>query len=247
MLSDSSRSLNNFVKAFSILSKPWAVKYVIFSALLSFIVFLLFLFLAYQYGDDIGSYFYDLIPIKSSFGWFSVLMEWISRLLLILIIIFAFKYIVLIITAPLMSVLSEKVEKHYGGGYVEPVGISGQLKSVVRGSTLAIGNLLKELFISIPVLALSLIPGVFVFSTPFLFLIQSYFAGFGNFDFYMERHLNIRESKKFARQNRMAVSVNGALFLMLLIIPVIGVLLAPSVGTIAATLTGVDLMDDGDF
>ena len=77
-----------------------------------------------------------------------------------------------------------------------------------------------------------------------IFLVQSYYAGFGNMDFFMERHLNNRDSRRFVSNNKGVAVANGAVFLLLILVPFVGVFVAPTFATIAATLSGIELLDE---
>ena len=72
-----------------------------------------------------------------------------------------------------------------------------------------------------------------------IFLVQSYYAGFGNFDYYLERRATVKESVRYIRQKRGLVIGNGAGFMLLLLIPVLGLFLAPVMSTIAATKSAI--------
>ena len=96
MFSDIGIAVDHFFKAFTILRKPWAIKYVIASALISLFTAIAFIYLAFQFGDNLGNYLFSLIPVESNIEWLNTVFEWISRILLWLSIIFLFKYIYLL-------------------------------------------------------------------------------------------------------------------------------------------------------
>ncbi|NNE27008.1 MAG: hypothetical protein HKN09_09215 [Saprospiraceae bacterium] len=245
MISDIIRSFNAYGRSVNYLFKPWSIKYVIASGLLSLLTLVAFILVIYFYGDNlIDSLFLALTPKALSIEWLVVVFEWLTRILLWLGLIFIFKYIVLIITAPIMSLLSESVEIHLTSNTIPQLGFKDQIKSMVRGTRLALSNVVREILITIPTLLLSFIPGFALFTTPFLLVVQSYYAGFGNFDFFMERRYNIRESRIFMNRHRGLAIGNGFLFLSFLLVPIVGVLLSPPLSTIAATVASLDLMDN---
>ena len=75
-------------------------------------------------------------------------------------------------------------------------------------------------------------------------LIQAYYAGFGNLDYFMDRHYSVKDSIAFVNRNKGVALGNGLGFLALLAIPIIGVFLAPTLGVAAATLSGIDCKND---
>ena len=82
-------------------------------------------------------------------------------------------------------------------------------------------NLGKEFLVTIPILLLKFIPVVNIFSTILLFLVQAYYAGFGNMDYTLERHLKYRESINFVGKHKGIAIGNGIVFILFLLIPVI--------------------------
>lgn len=239
MISDIIKAFNSYGEASQYLTKPWAIKYVIISALLSLVTLAAFISVIVIYGDNI----LNLFPWEISIAWLQSVIEWIIIIALILGLLFIFKYIILIITAPVMSLLSESVEIHLTTNTIPHLGIKDQIKSMARGTALALSNIIREILITIPLLIMSLIPGFAVVTTPLLFAVQSYYAGFGNFDFFMERRYNIRQSRIFMNMYKGYAIGNGFIFLALLFIPIIGILIAPSLSTIAATLNAIKLID----
>ncbi|MGB6267718.1 MAG: EI24 domain-containing protein, partial [Olleya sp.] len=94
-----------------------------------------------------------------------------------------------------------------------------------------------------PILLLKFIPVVNIFSTALLFLVQGYYAGFGNMDYTLERHYNYKNSIHFIKQNRGIAIGNGVVFILFLLIPVIGVILVLPLSVTAASLSTVKLMN----
>jgi len=69
------------------------------------------------------------------------------------------------------------------------------MQQLMRGIRINVRNLLLELLITLPVLLLNLIPVIgSIIATVILFLTQSYYAGFGNMDYTLERHFGYGDS-----------------------------------------------------
>ena len=73
-------------------------------------------------------------------------------------------------------------------------------------------------------------------------MVQSYYAGFGNMDYTLERHYNYKDSINFVRRNRGIAIGNGLVFIMFLLIPFIGVILVLPLSVTAASLSTVKLI-----
>jgi len=233
------------VKGSEYYSRSFFIKYLLFSGLLSLSFFILLVALIYWWGDNLGLSLVEGIKgnaldsgiLKSIISVISVLAMW-------LLVLFIFKYIVLIIVAPIMSVLSEKVEGELTGEAVDPnLSIGNQLYLVGRGLRIAVSNLGRELFLTFGLFILGFIPGFAVITTPLIFIVQAYYAGFGNLDLFMERHFNTRGSRQFVSRHKGVAVANGMVFLLLILIPFIGAFLAPALATTAATISGVDLLE----
>ena len=132
--------------------------------------------------------------------------------------------------------MSEKVERQLTGAPSEvPISVNKAVKDLIRGLTIALRNITRELFFT---LLLFILGVILPFLSPFIavavFAVQAYYAGFGNLDFTLERHKDVRGSIAFARQNRGLCLGNGTAF-MLLLFTVVGFLFALPLGAIAGT------------
>jgi len=164
----------------------------------------------------------------------------IAGILSMLIFIIFFKNILQVVLSPFLSPLSEKVETKLTGDMVSSPPFWSTLW---RGASVAIGNIVRELFYLIPLLILGLFPLFSIPSLVLVFLVQAYYAGAGNIDYCLERHLNRKESKRFIKKHRWYTIGNGAIFL-LLVGTGIGILFAPTLATIAGTIGTVERLDE---
>jgi CysZ protein len=77
-----------------------------------------------------------------------------------------------------------------------------------------------------------------------IFLVQAYYAGFGNMDYTLERHYGYKESIQFVKRNRGLAIGNGVLFIAMLIIPIIGVILVLPLSVAASTTETIRLIQE---
>ena len=149
------------------------------------------------------------------------------------------------ISAPFMSPVSEKIETHLLGEDSNLVyqhrntSFQAQLWRCIR---INIRNLFMELWLTIIILIISLIPVIGWFTSILLFFIQAYYAGFGNMDYTLERHFKYKESLAFVRKNRGIAIGNGIVFMLFLLIPIIGVILVLPLSVTAASRETIKLL-----
>lgn len=249
MISGLISGLKAYMEGSEYYSRPFFIKYLLISGVLSLAAFLLLVGLIYEWGDNLGLALASGVSGNNAIsGVVSSVISVLSVLLLWLVIIFIFKYIILIVVAPVMSVLSERVESDMTGEQVSSsLSISNQLYLMARGVRIALSNLARELIITIGLLLASLIPGTAIITTPLIFIVQAYYAGFGNLDLFMERHFDRKESRSFVSRHRGEAIANGSVFLLLLLIPFVGAFMAPSLATVAATVSGVKLLEEEEL
>ena len=134
-----------------------------------------------------------------------------------------------------MSPVSEKIERHLLGNQHLSQRNTTFSQQLWRGIRINLRNLSKEILITIPILLIGFIPVVGIFSTVLLFLVQSYYAGFGNMDYTLERHYNYKDSINFVNKHRGLAVGNGIVFMLLLLVPVIGIILVLPLSVVSAT------------
>jgi CysZ protein len=76
-----------------------------------------------------------------------------------------------------------------------------------------------------------------------LILLQAYYAGFGNMDYTLERHLNYKNSINFIQKNKGYSIGNGIIFMACLFIPVIGIIIVLPLSVTAASLKTIELLN----
>lgn len=228
---------------FQLISKLGLWKYFGIPMLISFLTALLIGVTAWTLSDNIGG----LIAKAWFWEWgaatFRSIGDILGAILVIVVGLVVYKHIVMALSAPFMSPVSEKIEAHITG-ITHTHRKSSNMAQLWRGIRINIRNLLMELLLTIPIFILGFIPIIGFLSSILLFLVQSYYAGFGNMDYTLERHFEVGESVKFVKQNRGVAVGNGIIFMLMLLIPVIGIILVLPLSVTAASTETVRILKE---
>ncbi len=237
------RGLAAYAKALPLIGKLGLWRYVGLTAVASLGVFAIVLPLFAGLG-------YWLVTLLHH-GLFAGAAPWVSKLVGVVVFLgllalgyLSYKHIILVVASPWMSTVARHVESHYRQFHHQRDGGAAFAKTHVGGSPEAAGapdpgqatfkrsarlNLrlvARELMLSLPLLALSLIPGVNVVTTVLLLVVQSYFAGAGVLDVSLERTHDYASSLAYLRRHRGLATGIGAGFVGLML-TVVGVLVIP--------------------
>ncbi len=244
MFKDLSEGLFNYFKVFRIASQYRLWKYLFFSGFASLAVGAVIVYGAYSFGDNLGETLFGWYKWDFGSGIIDKVQDWIGGLLIGVVSLLLFKYIVLIIASPFMSFLSEQLERQLSAYPAHTsFSMAQALGDLKRGLVLNLRNLTRELLITGILLLLGLIPLLTLVIPIAIFIVQAFYAGFGNLDYFMERHFKVRGAVKFVRSHKFLAIGNGSVFLLLLMIPVLGWFLAPFFATIAGTLAAVERVE----
>ena len=236
MLKDFFEGFTTYGAAIKHIEKHGLWGYVLLPGLLCVLVGIGIFGLAWNLSDNVGSMLDNLWVWDWGRNVVAQVAQVFGGLLVFLIGLIIFKQMVMVISAPIMSILSEKVENQLVGR-TNSVGFSAKqiVSDILRGLRIALRNIFRELGATLFLLVLGLIPVFTPFTTVLIFILQAYYAGFSNLDFVLERHYRFRESVQFVQCNKMLAIGNGAVF-MLLLFTFIGFLFALPLGTVAATI-----------
>ena len=236
-------ALQTYKTSFGLISKLGLWKYFAIPMIISFITALSVGLIAWGFSDNLGHWIAQIWPWEWGAQGFDTMAQILSALLIIAIGLILYKHIIMALSAPFMSPVSEKIEAHLKGENHTHRDTSNT-EQLIRGVRINVRNLALELLITLPILLLNLIPIIgSIAATVLLFLTQSYYAGFGNMDYTLERHFKYRESINFIKDNRGYAIGNGMVFMLFLLIPVVGIILVLPVSVTAATVQTVRLLD----
>lgn len=245
--------------------------YMILPVLLNVALFLLMTVLGWQLSDRLTEWFMNFTGLSTfDHGYLDLVREVVRflllvtmRLMILLLYMAGFRYIVLILLAPILALLSEKVEE-IATGTTYPFRFSLFFKNTFRGIAVAIRNGIIELGMTLALFVFSFVPVVGFLAPVIVFFVESYFFGFSMFDYYGERQgWTASQTSKVLWRYKGLVTANGMVFngllfagsllaslfplviglflKVVLIVPIIGLSIAPIYSVVAATLSIIEI------
>lgn len=245
MLNNLGTGFSSYSHAATFISEHKLGKYFLYPVIIMAVLFIASLFGIMELSKALGDWLLGLTGLNEpgDDGAMGFLKGGISFLLGIIIKIFLFfiylwfqKYIVLILMSPVLALLSERVDE-IRTGQKYPFDTDQFIRDVVRGIGIALRNMFIEFAVIILCFFISWIPVIGWLSPIFLFIVSAYFYGFSMIDYTSERRkLTIRQSVAFIRRNKGLAVGNGLVYSVIFMIPFLGVVVAPVLGVVAATL-----------
>lgn len=237
------KGIKAYTGTFQLISKLKLWKYFAVPIVISLICFVAILISAYGLSDKIGLLLTKLWKWELWKETVAAISNFIGGTIIVVFGFILYKHMVMALSAPFMSPVSEKIEAYLIDYNTHEHRITSFYQQLWRGIRINIRNLIKEILFTIPILLFGLIPVIGILSTIFLFLVQAYYTGFGNMDYTLERHLNYKESIKFVNKHSGYAMGNGIVFMLILLIPILGVLLVLPLSVTAASINTVKLLD----
>lgn len=242
MLKGIYNGITAYGRSFSLLSKLKLWRYFAVPIVISLVTAALIFLISWGLGDNIGALISRLWIWEWGHSTFQLISNFFGIMVVIVIGLFLYRHIVMALSSPFMSPVSEKIERHlYGQNIVSPN--SSWISQLIRGIRINIRNLALELLLTIPILLFGFVPVIGVISVVVLFLVQSYYAGFGSMDYTLERHFNYRNSILFVRQNKGLAIGNGMVFMLVLLIPIVGIILVLPLSVTAASTETLKILN----
>lgn len=236
------KAISAYGSSFSLISKLKLWKYFAIPMLISFVTATLICVSAWGWSDNIG----NLIAKAWIWDWgketFTTISTVLGGLIILILGLILYKHIVMALSAPFMSPVSEKIEQHFNPQAVHVHRDTSNAQQLWRGVRINVRNLGMELLLTIPILLIGFIPVIGVISTVLLYAVQAYYAGFGNMDYTLERHFRYEDSIKFVKKHRGIAIGNGLVFMLFLFIPIIGIILVLPLSVTSASKVTVELL-----
>lgn len=238
MIKEITQSIQDYFLAHKLLSELNLWKYFRIPIIVSFLLGIVIFAAAWGFSDDIGSYISSIWVFTWGKQTVIAISNFIGGMLVLAFGIVIFKHALMIIVAPFMSPISEKIERHlYGIVKKSGTGFRAQTSAFARGIQIGVRNAVVEILWIIPFFIFSFIPVIGTIFVILIFLVQAYYAGFGNMDYTLERYFPYQRSVQFVRNHRGIAIGNGIVFMLILLIPFFGILIVLPLSAVAATIT----------
>ncbi len=237
MIKDIIDGISAYLKYFKNISKFKLWRFTFMPTVLGLVFFTGLVFSAFSFGDNLGEWMISWYKWEWGSAFVAKISQWIGGLLIGLTGLLLAKYIVILLASPFMSPMSQKIDENIHGSHDQQAKstVLDTAKGFIRGLRITFRNIFREIFITLILFLIGLIlPFLSPITTALIFIIQSYYAGFGNMDYTLERYYNVKDSSRFVRKHKGLAIGNGMVFMVLLMLG-IGFLIAPPLATNAVT------------
>ena len=149
-----------------------------------------------------------------------------------------YRYLALIFLAPLLAFISSRVQT-IDTGHSDRLCTSKYLLNCSRGIKIALRNFVIEILLStVVIIVFLLITWIIPLAPVVILLLESYFMGYSMADYRNEFfRISSRDSRKLINNYLGLVLGNGLFFNIFLLIPLLGVLFAPTFALVASGLS----------
>lgn len=246
MIKNILKGIAAYTGTYELINKLGLWKYFGVPIVISIFTAVLIGFSAWGLSDNVGAFISRIWIFKWGSETFLSISNFVGALIILAIGLILYRHIVMALSAPFMSPVSEKIEKHLYGRNRTTHSHRNTTNTLQlwRGVRINLRNLIRELVFTIPLLLLSFIPVLGLISSILLFLVQSYYAGFGNMDYTLERHYRYADSIKFVQRNRGLAIGNGIVFMLMLLIPIVGIILVLPLSVTAASTQTLRVLEN---
>ncbi|BCX11672.1 MAG: hypothetical protein KatS3mg067_0610 [Thermosynechococcus sp.] len=201
--------------------------YVLLPACLSLVLGVTLIIVAFWAVQVVGDYWF----VAEEWQWlYQGFIDILATLIAVFLALIGYQTLIPLVVIPFLGPLLNRVEKITTGQTIE-VGWQRDLLNAAVGSWFA----LRDAVLQVILLLLSFLTGPL---QPIVMAIaNSYFLGRGSFDYLLEKHsTSLRERKLLTRAYRPQIYGLGLAQFLGLLIPLVGLVLVPAVGVVAAAL-----------
>ena len=234
MITDALKGVSHVFNGFRLIKLRGVKRYVVIPTLINLILFSCAIWYGYSKLD---AYIEQILP--SWLDWLEFIIWPLVVLASLIVIFFAFTLVANFLGAPFNSVLSEKIERHISPENTAESSNSKHYMDLLKAAGLGLSNELRKLLYiisrAIPLIVLSIIPGLNIFA-PFLwFLFGAWMLTIEYLDYPLGNcDMPFKQQLALIKQNRFICLGMGAALMFMTITPVLNFFAMP-VGVAAAT------------
>jgi len=245
--------LGSYPKAFQLIFKKGFIKFLIFPLLLNVILIWLGWEISTVWATNGQEAFSAWVSMEGAEYWGSGAINWLVdnivgfmiKVLFFIIYAYTSGFVILILLAPVFSILSEKTEHALFVKDEEyPFDFKQMMKDTGRGIILAVKNLTIETAFMLLMFVIGFIPVVGWIAPIIMFFISAYFFGFSFMDYTNERRKRTpNESSIYLKKYRWTAISVGSLYALSVFIPFCGPLLSPFFATVSVIAGTISMLE----
>jgi CysZ protein len=238
MLKDFLSSIKAYWEAWTILVDKKLWLYLWIPGLISLVYGLVVGVSIWYFSDNVRDFVFTILPSDSNSKIWTKISSGLLSFGMATTGVVVYKYIIMIILSPLLSSLSRRVEEAVAGYSMSYQSESDATawQDLLRAAGFGFRQFIKEILITFVILLIGLVPILGFLVGPLVWIVQAMYAGFFSMDFSLNRYFSAQGSGDYIRKNLGFSLGIGAVFMLLVMIPVIGLFFAPSLSVAAATL-----------
>lgn len=232
-------SLVHYFKAFAFIHKHqlWGRFFLI--GILNLLIYVGLAVLLWYSVSNFNNYLTHLLGIDNlatGWQWLAWFVGIIIKLAVLYLYYLLFKFVILAFCSPVFTLLSDKVNQILYQPAEENFDWQLFAKNIWRAIKIAIFNSFKELLLTGIFFLLSLIHYVGFIFIALIFIVSSYYMGYAMMDYRNEfKQLDVRESNRMVWRNKGIAFGIGSLMNAIILIPFLGVLVAPQLAIVSAS------------
>ncbi|OUR82775.1 cysteine biosynthesis protein CysZ [Cycloclasticus sp. 46_120_T64] len=222
--------IRSFIAGITLIRQPGLRRFVIIPLLINTALFSLAAWLLWSY---LSTALDALLP--SWLAWLAWLVLPLFLLSILSIVFYSFTLLANIIAAPFYGKLAQAVEAHLKGGPIAEATSGSFFKDAPKMLASEVRRLSYYLLRAVPLLLLTLIPGVNMISLPLWLMFSAWFLSFEYSAYGLDNHhVLFQQQKQILNRTKLSTMSFGGISLLATTIPVVN-LFAPAIAVAAAT------------
>ncbi|MEH0156799.1 EI24 domain-containing protein [Limibacter armeniacum] len=241
-------AVKQYLTVLGFIGKNQLSGYILKAALMAFLTFSIILVGAVVAGNALHGMVGEIDAVHFENELLNTILYWVTYLLIMLPLVFVtlllYKSVFQAVLAPMLGKVVEKVLSVKTGREIKPsISVGNSLKGFWK---IALPNVFKELLLLGVLFVVGWVPLLTIVAGPLMFVVSSYFLGASSLDLVNETlEVDFEERKKEAGRHFGYVLGNGAGFMLLFAIPILGTFTAPVISVITAAM-GYDKLNRED-